>query len=51
MEHLTSGVRTMQSHLYDMGYSVGLKHVRSVMRLMGLEAIYPVKSLSKPGKV
>ena len=50
MEHPTSGVRTMRSRLNDMGYSIGMKHVRRLMRQMGLEAIYPVKSLSKPGK-
>ena len=49
MGHSTSGARTMRGRLNDMGYRVGVKHVRSLMRLMGLEAIYPRKSLSKPG--
>ena len=50
MEHPTSGVRTMRNHLRDKGYEVGTKHVRSLMRQMGLEAIYPLRSLSKIGK-
>ena len=50
MEHPTSGARTMRSHLTDRGYKMGRKHVRSLMRMMGLEAICPRKSLSKPGK-
>ena len=51
MEYPTSGARTMRSCLNDKGYNVGMKHVRRLMRQMDLEAIYPCKSLSKPGKI
>ena len=49
-EHPTSGARTLRSHLYANGHAVGLRHVRTLMRRMGISAIYPQKSLSKPGK-
>ena len=49
-EHPTSGARTLCSHLRANGHTAGLKHVRTLMRRMGISAIYPQKSLSNPGK-
>jgi putative transposase len=44
------GVRRMVVHLGREGYAVNPKRVRRLMRLMGLEAIYPKKRLSAPGE-
>lgn len=41
------GVLKMQAYLRDLGYSVNVKRVRRLLRLMGLEAICPRKNLSK----
>lgn len=46
MRYPTSGVLTMEDHLRDLGYIVNHKRVRRLLRLMGLEAIYPKKRLS-----
>jgi putative transposase len=40
------GVRKMTAHLRRRGEAVNVKRVRRLMRLMGLEAIYPKKRLS-----
>ena len=44
------GVRKMTAHLDRQGHVVNVKRVRRLMRLMGLEAIYPKKRLSLPGE-
>jgi len=44
------GVRKMTAHLVREGHPVNVKRVRRLMRLMGLEAIYPKRRLSAPGK-
>jgi len=44
------GVRRMTVSLTGLGYEVNHKRVARLMRLMGIEAIYPRKNLSKPGK-
>src|SRR3990172_8099332 len=44
------GVRKMTAHLEREGHAVNVKRVRRLMRLMGLEAIYPKKRLSLPGE-
>ncbi len=43
------GVRQMVDYLKGEGYHVGRKLVRRLMALMGLRAVYPLKSLSKGG--
>lgn len=43
------GVRQMVDYLKGKGYHVGKKLVRRLMTLMGLRAVYPLKSLSKGG--
>jgi putative transposase len=41
------GARRMQSHINDQGYSVNIKRIRRLLRLMGLEAIYPKPKINK----
>jgi len=41
------GVRKMTEHLRSEGYSVNHKRVRRLMRLMGIEAIYPKPNSSR----
>ena len=45
------GVRQMVDYLKSEGYHVGKKLVRRLMALMGLKAVYPLRSLSKGGWV
>jgi len=49
-EFPTSGARTLRSVLQDHGYTVNKKRVARLMKVMGLQAIYPKKSLSKLGR-
>ena len=49
-EHPTKGVEGMVDHLALLGFIVGPKRVRRLMRKMSITAIYPRKSLSKLGK-
>ena len=42
------GVRRFAGWLRDHGYAVGLKRVRRLMRMLGIEAIYPKPRLSRP---
>jgi putative transposase len=44
------GVRKMTKQLQRMGYDVGRDHVRTLMRTMGLFAIYPGPNTSKKAK-
>ena len=44
------GVRRMTASLRQAGEMVNAKRVRRLLHLMGLEALYPKKSLSQPGK-
>jgi len=46
--HPFKGVLRMEAYLRELGYRVNQKRVRRLLRLMGLEAIYPKKNLSKP---
>jgi putative transposase len=48
LEDPTLGSRGMKSHLKMRGYKVGRIHVRTLMRKMGIEAIYKKPRLSKP---
>ena len=43
------GVERMTEHLRRQGHIVNPKRVRRLTRLMGLEAIYPKRRLSRPG--
>jgi putative transposase len=44
------GVRRMTACLWRQGWEVNAKRVRRLLRLMGLEAIYPKPKLSQPGQ-
>lgn len=50
MEHPSEGVLRMQDYLIRCGYRVNEKHVRRLLRKMGIMAIYPKINLSKLGK-
>src|SRR5205085_10256412 len=43
------GTRKMTAWLHTQAYPVGRNRVRRLLRLMGLEAIYPKPRLSPPG--
>lgn len=47
-KHPFFGVRSMTWRLRDLGFWVGRKRVRRLMRTMGLQAIFPSKKTSKP---
>ena len=42
------GVRNMTTYLRELGYAVGKDHTRTLLRKMGLVAIFPKPNLSKP---
>lgn len=50
LEHPTKGVLGMVDLLLTLGFTVGPKRVRRLLRKMGLMAIYPKKNLSKLGR-
>lgn len=49
LEHPTHGVLQMRDFLFLAGFVVNPKRVRRLLRLMGIEAIYPKRNLSKLG--
>jgi len=48
--HSFKGVLGMRDQLRLLGYAVNEKRVRRLLRLMGLEAVYPKPRLSAPGE-
>src|SRR5660398_52119 len=42
------GIRRIRDELRDRGFRVGRGHVATLMRRMGIEALYPKRRLSKP---
>lgn len=50
LDHPTTGHRMMTNYLKALGYVVNPKRVRRLMKVMGLDAIYPKKCLSFGGK-
>jgi putative transposase len=42
------GSRSMRNHLRRLGYKVNRKRIQRLMRIMGLEAIYPKPKTSRP---
>jgi putative transposase len=46
--HPFKGKRRMCDHLRELGYDVGIRRTRTLMAWLGLEAIYPKRSLSIP---
>ena len=49
LEHPTHGVLQIRDFLRLNGFTIGAKRVRRLMRLMGIEVIYPKRNLSKLG--
>lgn len=49
LEHPTKGVEGMVDSLFLLGFVVGPKRVRRLLRKMGVMAIYPQRNLSKLG--
>jgi putative transposase len=47
--HPFYGIERMTAVLRRQGHAVNPKRIRRLMRLMGLEALYPKPNLSKPG--
>ncbi len=43
-----TGTRGIRNELWNRGYTVGRSHVRTLMRTMGIEALYRKPRLSKP---
>jgi putative transposase len=50
MEEPTYGSRRIRDELFKLGYKAGRKRMRRLMRVMGIEPIYPKPRLSIPGK-
>ena len=48
LNHPCSGSRSMRNHLQRLGYKINRKKVQRLMRLMGLEAVYPKPKTSRP---
>ena len=48
LKHPTWGSRSMKNYLRRLGHTINRKHVQRLMRLMGLEAIYPKPKTSRP---
>jgi len=48
MEFPFYGIRRMRGELLDRGFVVGRQHLATLMRKMGMEALYPKRRLSKP---
>jgi len=48
LKHPCWGSRSMRDHLLRLGYKVNRKYIQRLMRLMGIEAIYPKPRTSRP---
>ena len=44
------GIRRITASLRDQGYAINHKRIARLMQVMGLQAVFPRKNLSKPGK-
>jgi putative transposase len=44
------GIRRIKDALYDLGHTVNRKRIQRLMRIMGIQAIYPKPTLSKANK-
>lgn len=49
-QHPYFGYRRMTAMLRDQDWNVNRKRIRRLMRLMGIQAIYPKMNLSKPSR-
>ncbi|MGB3452572.1 MAG: IS3 family transposase [Moheibacter sp.] len=50
LKYPSFGIRRITNELEELGYYVNRKRVGRLMKLMGIEAIYPKRNLSKLGK-
>lgn len=50
LKYPSFGMRRIANELEEIGYKVNIKRISRLMSLMGLEAIYPKRNLSKLGK-
>ncbi len=50
LDNPTSGSRMIRDFLRLQGFPINRKRVQRLMKLMGIEAIYPRRGLSKPGE-
>jgi len=48
LNHPSAGSRSMRNHLRRLGYKINRKRVQRLMRLMGIEAVYPKPKTSRP---
>jgi putative transposase len=48
LNHPSAGSRSMSNHLRRLGYRINRKKVQRLMRLMGIEAVYPKPKTSRP---
>ena len=48
LNHPCQGSRSMRNHLRRLGYKINRKKVQRLMRLMGIEAVYPKPKTSRP---
>ena len=48
LQHPFMGSRSIRDELREKGYEVGREHVRTLMKKMGIGALYPKPNLSKP---
>ncbi len=48
LNHPSAGSRSMRNHLRRLGYKINRKKVQRLMRLMGIEAVYPKPKTSRP---
>jgi putative transposase len=48
LEYPFMGGRSIKNELWNKGYKVGRSHIRTLMRKMGIEAIYKKPRLSEP---
>lgn len=50
LKYPSFGMRRIANELEEIGYKVNIKRISRLMSLMGIEAIYPKRNLSKLGK-
>jgi putative transposase len=48
LNHPCAGSRSMRNHLQRLGYRINRKKIQRLMRLMGIEAVYPKPKTSRP---
>ena len=48
LNHPSAGSRSLRNHLQRLGYRINRKKVQRLMRLMGIEAVYPRPKTSRP---